>query len=82
MFQKLKESGTAAPNRLCEHIAYWMSLESLRKADQELQRGYMSMFLIRYVLKLEGKYSKSSKACFFLLHLAQSPKDDLDATGR
>ena len=45
-------SGPGAPKRIYEYIPYHLDMfEKLKEVDHELQRGYMSIFLVKYILK-------------------------------
>ena len=44
-----------------EYIPYQICLSKLKEADQELQRGYMNVFLMRYVLDAETDQEHGTK---------------------
>ena len=47
----IRKSRPRALRRIYEYVPYQMSLKSLRKVDQELQGGYIGIFLTKCLLK-------------------------------
>ena len=56
-------SKPGAPKRIFESIPGYMNLK-LKEVDQELQSGYMNIFLIRFVLQARGSRTGAAKRVY------------------